>query len=164
MKQAVQDAFNEQIKNELYSGYLYLAMAAHFAEQNLDGFAGWMRMQALEELKHGMRLYDHLVERGAHIELQAIAQPPSSFGAPQAIFEQALEHEQEVTAMITRLFELSRAEKDYPSELALQWFIDEQVEEEDQASRAVEQLRMAGENRAALLMLDRQFGARTDAG
>lgn len=163
MKQAVQDAFNEQIKNELYSGYLYLAMAAHFEEENLEGFAKWMRMQALEELKHGMRLYDHLVERGAHIELQAIAQPPSSFGTPQAIFEQALEHEQEVTAMITRLFELSREEKDYPSELALQWFIDEQVEEEDQAARAVEQLRMAGDNRAALLMLDRQFGARTDA-
>lgn len=163
MKKAVQDAVNEQIKNELYSGYLYLAMAAHFEEENLEGFAKWMRLQAQEELMHAMRLYDHMVERGAHVELKAIDQPPSSFGSPLEIYQQALEHEREVTAMINDLFEIARKEKDYPTELMLQWFISEQVEEEDNAGTAAEQLKMAGDNKAALLMLDKQFGARTTA-
>lgn len=163
MKSVVRDAINEQIKDELYSGYLYLAMSAHFESENLQGFARWMRLQAQEELGHAMRLFDYLNHRGAPVKLQAIDQPPSEFGSTLEIYEAALEHEREVTGMINRLYELAVQEKDYPTQQALLWFIEEQVEEEDQASAAVDQLRMAGDNKAALLMLDRQFGARADA-
>lgn len=162
MKKSLQDAINEQIKNELASGYLYLAMSAHLAEQSLDGFAHWMRLQAQEELEHAMKLFDWVLYRGGHVELLGVDAPARELGSPLEIFEMALAHEQKVTAMIHRLFELARAESDYATELELQWFVTEQAEEEDNAGRAVEQLRLAGDSTPALLMLDQRFGSRTD--
>jgi ferritin len=160
MKQSVVDAINAQMRDELYSGYLYLAMAAHFGAENLEGFGRWMRLQAQEELQHAMRLYDYVIQAGGRVELHAIDQPPSEYGTPLSIFRQALEHEREVTSRIHALYALARSENDYPTELALQWFVTEQVQEEDNAAAAVDQLELAGDNKAALLMLDGQFGLR----
>lgn len=160
MDASIQKAINKQIGLELYSAYVYLAMSAHFAEQNFDGFAGWMRGQASEEQEHAMRLLDYLLERGAHVELGAVNAPPAKFGSPLEIYEEALGHEQEVTRSIHAIYELAREKKDYATEIMLQWFITEQVEEEASAEAAVEQLRLAGDNASALLMLDRQFGQR----
>jgi ferritin len=163
MNEALQDAVNEQIRNELYSGYVYLAMAAHFEERALTGFAHWMRLQAREELGHGMRLFDYLLDRGGHVTLEAIDQPPTEWGTPLEIFSHALEHERQVTGMIDALYDLAREKQDHATQVALQWFITEKVEEEASAEQAVDQLRMAGDNAAALLMLDQKFGARTNA-
>lgn len=161
MNPEIQEALNEQIRAELHSGYLYLAMSAHFAEENLDGFAHWMRLQAAEELEHAMRLYDYVLHRGGHVDLRAVDAPPDSFGSPLEIFESALEHEKKITGMIDDLFVLAREQSDHPTELELQWFVTEQVEEEDSAGRAVEQLKIAGDNTSALLMLDHRLGQRS---
>jgi len=160
MDKSIQNAINKQIGLELYSAYVYLAMSAHFAENNFDGFASWMRSQAQEEQGHAMRLFSYLLERGAHVELGAVAAPPKEFGSPLEIYEEALGHEREVTSSIHSIYELAREKKDYATEIELQWFITEQVEEEASAEAAVEQLRLAGDNASALLMLDRQFGQR----
>jgi ferritin len=160
LSKPVQDAINEQIKNELYSAYLYLSMAVHFESSNLPGFAHWMKIQASEEVKHAMKFFDYIFERGGKVMLKAIDQPPAEFKAPVDIFKMAHEHEKKVTAMIHKLYELALKENDYPSQVMLQWFIKEQVEEEKSAEGIVEQLKMAGDSSAALLMADRQFAAR----
>jgi ferritin len=160
MKQAVLDGINEQINNELYSGYLYLAMSAHFEVENLKGFAHWMRLQAQEELEHAVRLFDHVARRGGRVTLKAIEAPPAEYGTPLSIFQKALEHERHVTRSINELYRLARHENEYATELELQWFVQEQVLEEDNTATAVDQLSLAGDNKAALLMLDRQFGQR----
>lgn len=161
MKQAVQDAVNEQIKHELSSAYVYLSMSAHFEAENLPGFARWMRVQAQEELGHALRLFDYVNQRGGRVMLQTVEQPPHEFSSPLSIFEQALEHETKVTQRIEQLYETAVQHKDYATQVQVQWFITEQVEEEDSASQIVDQLKMAGNDRAALLLLDRQLGART---
>ena len=161
MNTAVQDAFNEQIKHELFSGYLYLSMSAHFDHENLPGFAHWMRLQAQEEVAHAMRLFDHVLRRGGRVELHGIEAPTTDFGPPLSLFESVLEHERAVTGMIHGLFELAGKEGDWAAQQELQWFIGEQVEEEDTASTARDQVRMAGDDQAALLMLDQQFGSRS---
>lgn len=163
MQPTVQKAFNAQIKHELESGYLYLSMSAHFEAANLPGFARWMRLQAQEEMEHAMRLYDHVVERGGRVVLQAIEKPQTEFGTPLSIFEAALAHEKKITGLIQKLYETAGEKKDYAAQLALQWFITEQVEEEQNADAAVEQLKLVGDNPAALFMLDRQMGARSGA-
>lgn len=163
MNQAVHDAVNEQIKHELDSAYTYLSMSAHFESENLPGFARWMRLQAQEELGHAMRLFDYLNERGARVTLQAVAQPPTSFDSPLSVFEKALAHEQKITRLIEQLYETAGENKDFATQVALQWFLTEQVEEENSVGLVVEQVRMAGENRAAMLMLDRMLGARANA-
>ena len=160
MNEVVRSAFNEQIKTELFSGYVYLAMSAHFDQENLPGFAHWMRLQAQEELGHGMRLFESVLRRGGRVELQGIDAPGSDFGSPLSVFESVLEHERAVTESINRLYELSGKEGDWAAQQELQWFIVEQVEEEDSAATARDQVRMAGEDQSALLMLDRQFGSR----
>lgn len=162
MNQRVEKAFNEQINEELFSSYVYLAMAAHFEALNWEGFAGWMKHQAQEEMEHAMRLFNHLTRRGGRVTLKAIGEPPLDFGTPLEAFEKALAHEQHITGTITALYELALEEKDYPAQLELQWFIDEQVEEEENTGRVVELLKMAGENKGALLMLDRELAKRSE--
>lgn len=160
MDKDVQDAINEQLKNELFAGYMYLSMSAHLEREHLPGFAHWMRLQAEEELVHAMRFFDYLSRRGGRVVLQAVDQPPVEFGSPLSVFEKALEHERFVTGQIHKLYELAAEKGDWATQQELQWFIAEQVEEEDNAGGAVDQLRMAGDDSAALLMLDQQFGAR----
>jgi ferritin len=163
MDATVKSLINDQIRNEFHAAYLYLAMAAHFETHGYEGFAKWFRLQAREESGHAMRLFDYLVERNEAIELKQIDQPPKSFGSPQEAFRAALEHERKVTGQINAIYEAAQKAGDYPTQIMLQWFIEEQVEEEQSTGRAVEQLEMAGENRAALLMLDSRFGARSSA-
>jgi len=164
LSKTIQDAMNEQIKNELYSAYLYLSMSAYCEAANLPGFAHWMRMQAQEEVTHAMKFYDFIYERGGRVVLQAIDQPPVEFQSPLHVFEQTLEHEQKVTGLINDLYTLAVEEKDYASQAFLQWFVTEQVEEEDSATQIVETLKMIGDKAHALLMLDRELGGRGAGG
>ena len=160
LSKTLQDAFNAQINNELYSAYLYLSMAAHFDSKNLPGFARWMHIQYQEETKHAMKLYTYVYDRAGAVTLKAIAQPPTKFKTPLEIFEQVLEHEQKVTGMINKLYELSVKEKDYPTQSMLKWFIDEQVEEEKSAGEIIAMLKMIGDSQVSLMMADHQVGAR----
>ena len=162
MDQAVQDAINRQINLELNASYHYLAASAHFAAASLDGFALWMRGQSSEELEHAMRLFDYLNERGAGILLDTVKAPPSSFGSPVEVFLQALDHEKAVTASIHAIYALAVEKGDYATQVMLQWFITEQVEEEDTAGAIVDQLKMAGSNEAALLMMDDRLRSRAE--
>ena len=163
MNDQVRTAINDQINREFFASYLYLAMSAHLDAEALDGFAHWMRLQAREELGHAMRLFDYLVERNARVELRAIEAPPVSFGSPLAIAEQALQHERTVSEHINRIYRLAAEQGDYATQVQLQWFLTEQVEEENTAETMVERLRMAGDNRAALLILDRELAGRASA-
>lgn len=163
MDSKVRDLINEQIAHEFYASHLYLAMAAQFEEQSYEGFAQWMRMQSREENAHAMKLFDYLVERGARIELDQIDKPPVEFGTPADAFRKALEHEQKVTGLINQVYEAALEAKDYPTQIMLQWFIEEQVEEEESTGTAVERLEMAGDNRAAVMFLDAEFGRRSTA-
>jgi len=156
----VQDAINEQIRNELYSGYLYLSMSAYFEANNLPGFAHWMRVQAEEEQEHALKFFDFVHDRGGRVTLKAIEQPPAEWDSPLAVFEHTLEHEQKVTSLIHQLYALALTEKDYATQVTLQWFVDEQVEEEKSATEIVETLKLAGAKGQALVMMDRALGQR----
>lgn len=157
----LQKAMNEQIKNELYSAYMYLAMSAHFDSKSMPGFARWTRLQAKEETEHAMKFYDFIIDRGGKVELLAIDQPPTGYGEPLEIFKQILGHEQKVTAMINNLYEIALGDKDYPTQVMLHWFIDEQVEEEKNASLIVDQLTMAAGSMGALMTIDHHVGKRS---
>jgi ferritin len=156
----MQDAINEQIKNELYSAYLYLSMAAYSEANNLPGFAHWMRAQSQEEVEHAMKFFEFVNERGGRVVLHAIDQPPADFESPVKIFEETLDHERKVTAMIHSLYELALEEKDYPAQILLHWFIDEQVEEEASAAYILDTLKAIGVKGQALVMLDRELARR----
>ena len=160
LPEKVQDAINAQINHEMYSSYLYLAMSAHFAAVNLGGFAKWTRMQAAEENEHAMKFYDYVNDRGGRVVLQAIAQPPVEFGTPLEIFTAILEHEQKVTAGIHKLYEIALKANDYPTQVMLHWFINEQVEEEKNATDIVEQLRMMENHQGNIIHIDRHVGKR----
>ncbi len=154
------DALNEQINAELYSAYLYQAMAAQFEADNLRGFAHWMEVQAKEEQNHARKLYEFLVDRGGRVVLKAIGAPPAEWKSALAVFEDSYAHEQKVTGLINRLVDLARAENDHAAEVFLAWFVTEQVEEEANASQIVEKLKMIKEQPQGLLMLDAQLAAR----
>ena len=154
------DAFNEQINAELYSAYLYLSMAAHFKAANLPGFANWMTVQVQEETMHAMKFYNYVLSRGGKVKLTAIDAPPTSWKSPLEVFEATYEHEQKVTGLINNLVNLAIAEKDHAANMFLQWFVNEQVEEEANADALVQQLRMAKDAPGAMLMIDRELAAR----
>jgi len=137
----MEKAINDQINAELYSAYLYLAMAAWFQERDLPGFANWMRIQVQEEQFHAFKMFDHVLERGGSIELSAIDAPPADWKSPLDVFKTTLEHEQKVTGLINDLVYLARDERDNATEIFLQWFVNEQVEEEDSARAILERLR-----------------------
>ena len=160
LSKTVQDAMNEQIKNEFYSAYQYLAMAAYCESVNLPGFAQWMRTQSQEETEHAMKFYDFILDRNGRVVLQAIEGPVIEFGSPLEVFEQALEQEQKVTAMINDLYGLAVKESDYASQAFLQWFVTEQVEEEKNVRDVLETLNMVGDESESLFLLDRELGQR----
>lgn len=153
-------ALNGQINAEIFSAYLYLSMASYMESQNLSGFANWMRVQWQEELFHASKMYDYVHERGGRVELMAIACPQSEWDSPLAAFETTLEHEQKVTGLINDLVYLAREERDNAAENFLRWFVDEQVEEEDNASTLVEQLKMIQGSPQGMFMIDRELGQR----
>ena len=160
LSNTLQKALNEQIKNELYSAYLYLAMSAHFEAAAYPGFAKWTRMQAEEEQEHAMKFFDFILDRGGKVDLQAIDAPPKEFGTPLEVFKMVLEHEQKVTGTIHRLYEIALKENDYPAQVMLHWFISEQVEEEKNATGIVDQLQMAEDHKGILLNIDHHVGKR----
>ena len=160
LSNAVEKAINDQIKNELYSAYLYLSMSAYLESANLSGMARWMRLQSDEEMAHAMKFFDYVYDRGGRVVLQAIDQPPAEFGSPLDVFEQALAHEQKVTGLINQIYGLAVKENDYPSQIELRWFITEQVEEEKSAGDIVDLLKVIGDHGPSVIMVDRQLGAR----
>ena len=160
ISKTMQDAFNEQIKNEVYSAYLYLSMAAFFESKNLPGSAKWMRAQYAEENMHAMKMFDFVADRGGRVTLQAIPQPTADFATPVDVWKNVYEHEQKVTAMIYKLAQQAASEGDFASHAFLQWFITEQVEEEKNAQLMLERFTQAGSNAASLLLFDGHFTKR----
>ncbi len=164
MSADLQDAYNDQITLEFASSYAYLQMAAFFEDANLPGFANWMRQQAEEERAHAMKFFDFVLDRGNQVELRSISAPSADYTSPLSVFEASLAHEQKVTASIHDLYSRATDAKDYESLPLLHWFIDEQVEEEATVGELIEQIAMAGDNGAALLLLDRELGTRVSGG
>ncbi len=160
MDKKLQKAFNDQIKNELYSAYLYLAMAAYFDSKSLTGFAHWMKVQYKEEVSHAMKMFEFLNDRGVRVLLQPIAQPALEYGSTLEVFEETLKHEKKVSSLINALYDLAKQVEDHASSVFLQWFISEQVEEEKNAAQIIETLRMIKPEGAALVMLDRELAKR----
>jgi ferritin len=152
--------FNGQINHEFYSAYLYLSMAAYFHSLNLDGFANWMRVQTKEETAHAMKFLDHLRDRGARVELEAIDKPKMKWTSPLDAFKAAYEHEKFITGRINGLYKLAEKEGDYAAKVFLDWFVKEQVEEEASASKIVQMLGRIKDSGAGLIMLDKELGKR----
>ncbi|MFQ5651850.1 MAG: ferritin [bacterium] len=163
MNTTIEDALNEQITNELVSAFVYLSMAAYCESTNLPGFAHWMHLQYEEETGHALRLFNFVNNCGGRVRLRAQPQPPTDFNSPLHVFQEVLAHEKMVTKMIHDLYALAVKENDYPTQVEMQWFITEQVEEEKSASDVVEQLKLAGDNTTMLLMIDRELGSRSSA-
>jgi len=156
----LQDAINKQINAELYSSYLYYSMSAYFQSKNLKGMAHWMKIQAQEEMLHVTKFYDFLFNRGGRVVLEAIEKPPVDWKSPLAVFEEAYKHEQKVTRLINDLVDLAVSEKDHATNSFLQWFVDEQVEEEANAEEIVQNLTMIGDHSHGLFMIDKELAAR----
>ncbi|MDH3359478.1 MAG: ferritin [Desulfobulbaceae bacterium] len=156
----MEKAINAQINAEYYSSYLYLAMSAYFESISLAGMASWMRMQAQEELFHGMKMFDFVNERGGKVSLSAISKPPAKWKTPLAVFTEVLGHEQKVTALINELVNHALDERDHATNIFLQWFVTEQVEEEASASAIVDKLKMIGNDANGLFVLDQELGQR----
>ena len=157
----MEEALNAQLNAEFYSSYLYLSMAAYFESIDLPGFSNWMRVQFQEEQFHSMKFYNYILERGGNVVLGPIETPPSDWDGALAVFEATLEHEQKVTGLINDLVYLSREEKDNAAEIFLQWYVKEQVEEEDNVNTVLGQLRLIKDSPQTLFLFDRELGQRT---
>ncbi len=157
----MEKALNDQINAELYSAYLYMAMSAHFSSLNLEGFANWFAIQAQEEAAHAKKFYDYVLESGSRVTLSQIDQPPSEWKDAENAFEEVYKHEQYVTSRINDLVNLAIEEKDHATNVMLQWFVSEQVEEEANASGILEKVRLAGTKGSGLFMMDRELAQRS---
>ena len=160
LKKTVADALNVQIQAEFYSSYLYLSMAAWCEASNYEGFGHWMRMQAQEELLHGMKMFDYVNMTGGKVELLAIEQPPVDWDSPLAAFKAAYDHEVHMTENINKLMSMAMKEDDHATANMLQWFVSEQVEEEASVDAICGRLEMMGEFAQGLYMLDRELAGR----
>ena len=163
MSAALQRAMNDQIQKEFYASYLYLAMSAWFEERNFEGFANWMRIQADEERTHAMRIFDFVLDRGGKVRLEAIPEPGTKWKTALEVFDDARKHELMVSGSINDLYARATSEKDYATQVMLQWFITEQVEEEKTSTSLAERLRLVGDSATGLIILDPQPGERTRA-
>ena len=161
LTEKMQKALNGQLNAELYSSYLYLSMNAYFKSINLDGFANWMYYQAQEELEHSMKFYDFVLQRGGKVELLQIEAPPTEWSSPLAVFEATLAHEQKVTGLINDLVDIAHEESDHATNIFLQWFVSEQVEEEESVGGVLEQLKLMGDAQGGLFMMDRELAKRS---
>ena len=156
----VEKALNDQINAELYSAYLYLSMAAALEDMGLPGFANWTRIQNEEETFHAMKIYDFIIERGGRVKLTSIDTPPSEWKDVVTVFKEILKHEQLVTSLINKLMDTAIEQKDHATNMFLQWFVTEQVEEEANVDEVLQQLDLAQESKGALFMLDKDMGTR----
>lgn len=160
IKKPVQDALNSQIAKEMYSSNLYLAMASYYHSINLNGFANWMRIQAQEEMMHAMKFFDYVIDRGGNAVISKLEAPKAKWKSPLDCFENVLSHEKTVTESINNLVDVALKESDHATNFMLQWFVNEQVEEEATASDILERLRMVTNNTSALFLLDTELKQR----
>ena len=161
-KKEVLDAINRQINKELYSAYLYLSMSAFIEIKSFHGMAHWLKEQSKEEVKHAMRLYKHIIDREGNVELYQIAEPPKSWKSHIDVFEKAYEHEVEITLSIHKLVEIAEMHKDRAAYAMLQWFVNEQIEEEASTKKIADQLKMIGQNCGSILHYDKSLGKREE--
>ena len=160
LSKKVQNALNDQLNKELVSSYLYLSLSSLLEDKNLGGMAAWMKAQAAEELGHAMKFYGYILERDGSVDLRPVAVPEGNYKNPKDIFKAAYEHEQYITKSINKIFEVSQDAKDYATTSFLQWFIDEQVEEEASTKAVVDKLELVADHPGGLFMVDRELGAR----
>ncbi len=164
IKEKVLDALNSQINAEIHSAYIYLSMAAYFKSINLEGFAAWMDMQVQEELSHAQKFYEFVNQRGGRVTLTTIEGPKTDWSSAREAFEDALKHEQYITGRINDLVDVALSEKDHATHIFLQWFVTEQIEEEDNVGGVVEKIKMLEDTKGGLFMLDRELGRRRTGG
>ena len=160
LSERITEALNKQINNEIYSAYLYLSMSAHSTFIGLKGFANWFMVQYQEEMVHAMKIYDYINAQGGQVKLMAVAQPPTEFGSPLEMFEKTLEHEKFVTKCFNDLVDLAIEEKDHASNIFLQWFVTEQIEEEANDNEIISKLKLVGKEGNGLFMIDKELAAR----
>ena len=160
ISQTMQDAINDQIQAEFESAYLYLALSAHMERYNLKGFAHWLHMQWQEETQHALKFYNFLLQRDGVIELKSLPRPTYEADTPLEVFELVLQHEQYITRRINDLYAMAGEERDYASQTLLQWFVSEQLEEEENARAIIDDLRLVGDSGASLFLLDRELSQR----
>lgn len=163
LSKKMEEALNGQLNKELYSSYLYLSMAAYFEDLNLTGMSQWMKLQADEEHVHSLKFYDFILKISGRVILGQIDKPQSTWDGPKEAFADALAHEQFITKSINELTDLAIEEKDHSTNTFLHWFIDEQVEEEANASDIVQKFDLIADSKSGLYMLDRELGQRTNA-
>jgi ferritin len=160
ISERMEEALNRQLNAELYSAYLYFSMAAYYEASDLPGFANWMRVQAQEELTHAIKFFDYITQRGGRVTLEMIEKPPGEWESPVDVSEHELEHERKVTGLINDLVDLALEEKDHATYNFLQWFVAEQVEEEESAGEVLRKVKLASESAASMLMVDAELGKR----
>lgn len=156
----MEKALNEQMNREMYSAYLYMAMSSHCAQKGLKGFANWFMVQYHEEMFHAMKFYEYIGVQGGAATLKAIAQPPAAYKSLLEMFTKTLEHEQFITQSINDLMELAIAEKDHATRIFLQWYVTEQVEEENNDNEIIAQLKLINNDPQGTMMLDKELAAR----
>ena len=161
LSKKMQDALNNHLNEEFYSSYLYLSMAANFEEKNLKGFANWFKIQSGEEYRHAMKFYGFIAQTGGVVKLKQISAPKTSWKSVMEAFKDTLAHEKKITGLIHKLVDLAMQSKDYATNNFLQWFVNEQVEEEATVEEILHKLEMIGDNKGGLYMLDRELGARS---
>jgi ferritin len=160
VSKTLEKALNKQINNEFWSAYLYLSMSMHFADNGLPGIANWFRIQFQEEQEHALKIADYLISKGNRVELEPIAEVPTSWDSPLAAYEYTLDQEQKVTVLINDLVALARSENDFATENMLLWFVNEQIEEEETAQGLIDNLKLIGDNGFGLYTIDKELGAR----
>lgn len=156
----MEEALNKQLNRELFSSYLYLSMATYFESNNFVGMAHWMKLQAEEEHVHSMKFFDFIQKIGGRVILEQIDKPQCEWDSAKKAFEDALSHEEYITRNINELTDLAIAERDHSTKTFLQWYIDEQVEEEANANEIVQKFNLIGDSKSGLYMLDRELGVR----
>ena len=154
------EALNKQVNKEMYSAYLYMSMSAYSAYIGLKGFANWFMVQYQEEMTHAMKIYDYINDQGGQVKLMAIEQPLTEFESPLDMFEKTLAHEKFITKSINELVDLAIAEKDHATNIFLQWFVTEQIEEEGNDNEIIARLKLVGKDGNGLLMLDKELAMR----
>lgn len=162
VSEKINEIINEQINKEFYSGYLYLSMSSHLKEIGLFGFASWTRLQAKEEVEHGLKLLDYLLERDSFVTLKQITMPEFEFKGVISVFNRILEHEKCITSSVMQIAKLAEDECDRKTLTFIDWFIEEQVEEEQNVKNIIKRLEMFGEDKVALYLMDKELGERND--
>ena len=163
ISEPMQDALSEQLNHEFYSAYLYLALSASCSNAEFNGAARWLETQYEEEIQHATKIYRYLIDQGVKVRLGAIAEPPADFGTLLAVYETSLAHEQSMTERLNDLSDQALGEKDHATYNLLQWFVNEQVEEEATLGEIIAKLRLVGDDGYGLLMIDNELGTRTAA-